>query len=127
MYCTFKNLPAAQVDRSWNSFASPQGPQKPSPLLQESDDTLHPHHFGKGDALVFLSHKAHCVRPVTSGLRQTLVMELWEGEERREMVVGMVTAAHTHVVRRHMQGRYLTDFIGICMLYLQIFDFACTW
>eukprot|EP00435_Cladocopium_sp_Y103_P034878 s2186_g9.t1 len=48
----------------------------------ESDDTLHPHHFGKGDALVFLSHKAHCVQPVTHGLRQTLVMELWEGEER---------------------------------------------
>eukprot|EP00913_Durusdinium_trenchii_P020903 g19641.t1 len=48
----------------------------------ESDDTLRSHHFGKGDALVFLSHKAHCVQPVTSGRRQTLVMELWEGEER---------------------------------------------
>ena len=24
-------------------------------------------------------HKAHCVQPVTEGLRQTLVMELWEG------------------------------------------------
>ena len=26
-----------------------------------------------------LRHKAHCVQPVTRGLRQTLVMELWEG------------------------------------------------
>ena len=51
--------------------------------------------LGKGDALVFLSHKAHCVQPVTHGLRQTLVMELWEGEERQEVVVGIVIAAHT--------------------------------
>ncbi|CAE7168337.1 for [Symbiodinium pilosum] len=48
----------------------------------ESDGKLQRHAFQKGDALVFLSHKAHCVEPVTEGLRQTLVMELWEGEER---------------------------------------------
>ncbi|CAE7040409.1 for [Symbiodinium natans] len=44
---------------------------------------LQKHAFDRGDALIFLSHKAHCVQPVTEGLRQTLVMELWEGEERR--------------------------------------------
>ncbi|CAJ1421292.1 unnamed protein product [Effrenium voratum] len=49
----------------------------------ESSGELQPHSFARGDALVFLSHKAHCVQPVTSGERQTLVMELWEGEERR--------------------------------------------
>lgn len=49
----------------------------------ERDGQLHKHSFDKGDALIFLSHKAHCVQPVTEGLRQTLVMELWEGEERR--------------------------------------------
>ena len=49
----------------------------------ESDGSMAQHDFGKGDVLVFLSHKAHCVRPVTRGLRQTLIVELWEGEERR--------------------------------------------
>lgn len=33
-------------------------------------------------ALVFVSHKFHCVTPVTAGRRHVLVMELWEGEER---------------------------------------------
>ena len=33
--------------------------------------------FERGDALLFVSHKPHCVAPVTSGLRQVLVMELW--------------------------------------------------
>ena len=35
-----------------------------------------------GDAAVFVSHKFHCVRPVTRGTREVLVMELWEGEPR---------------------------------------------
>ena len=35
-----------------------------------------------GDAVVFVSHKFHCVRPVTRGTREVLVMELWEGEAR---------------------------------------------
>eukprot|EP00931_Biecheleriopsis_adriatica_P108109 TRINITY_DN82448_c0_g1_i1.p1 TRINITY_DN82448_c0_g1~~TRINITY_DN82448_c0_g1_i1.p1 ORF type:complete len:711 (+),score=161.93 TRINITY_DN82448_c0_g1_i1:38-2170(+) len=48
----------------------------------ESDGSSRSHTFGKGDALVFLSHKAHCVQPVQDGLRQTLILELWEGEER---------------------------------------------
>lgn len=37
------------------------------------------HLFGKGDALVFVSHKYHCIKPVLNGLREVLVMELWEG------------------------------------------------
>eukprot|EP00405_Crypthecodinium_cohnii_P012504 CAMPEP_0206435762 /NCGR_PEP_ID=MMETSP0324_2-20121206/10074_1 /ASSEMBLY_ACC=CAM_ASM_000836 /TAXON_ID=2866 /ORGANISM="Crypthecodinium cohnii, Strain Seligo" /LENGTH=701 /DNA_ID=CAMNT_0053902785 /DNA_START=18 /DNA_END=2123 /DNA_ORIENTATION=- len=49
----------------------------------EADGSHKPHFFDKGDALVFLSHKAHFVQPVTSGFRQTLVMELWEGDYRR--------------------------------------------
>lgn len=36
-----------------------------------------------GDALVFVSHKYHCVQPVRSGRRQVLVAELWAGIERR--------------------------------------------
>jgi len=48
----------------------------------ECDGTMLKHPFEKGDALVFVSHKFHCVSPVTAGQRQVLVMELWEGEER---------------------------------------------
>eukprot|EP01043_Picozoa_sp_COSAG02_P045458 COSAG02_NODE_4155_length_5706_cov_2.002854_3_plen_436_part_00 len=36
-----------------------------------------------GDALVFVSHKYHCVQPVLSGRRQVLVAELWAGIERQ--------------------------------------------
>jgi hypothetical protein len=38
--------------------------------------------FELGDALAFLSHKRHCVQPVTSGVRRVMVIELWCGEER---------------------------------------------
>jgi len=38
--------------------------------------------FEQGDALCFVSHKYHCVTPVTKGLRQVLVLEFWRGEER---------------------------------------------
>ena len=31
--------------------------------------------FEQGDALLFVSHKYHCVSPVTKGLRQVLVSE----------------------------------------------------
>ncbi len=48
----------------------------------EPDGTMREHEFGRGDALVFCSHKPHCVQPVSGGRRQTLIMELWEGEER---------------------------------------------
>ena len=48
----------------------------------EPDGTFATHGFDKGDALVFVSHKPHCISPVTSGLRNVLVVELWEGVER---------------------------------------------
>ena len=35
-----------------------------------------------GDAIVFCSHKHHCVLPVTRGTRRVLVVEFWEGCER---------------------------------------------
>mmetsp|Transcript_48092 Transcript_48092/g.108026 ORF Transcript_48092/g.108026 Transcript_48092/m.108026 type:complete len:236 (-) Transcript_48092:5-712(-) len=37
------------------------------------------HDLEKGDVLCFVSHKYHSVAPVTSGRRQALVVELWEG------------------------------------------------
>jgi hypothetical protein len=49
----------------------------------EPDGQLASHDFGDaGDALVFLSHKPHCVAPVESGTRHVLIVELWEGIER---------------------------------------------
>mmetsp|Transcript_62518 Transcript_62518/g.104048 ORF Transcript_62518/g.104048 Transcript_62518/m.104048 type:complete len:266 (-) Transcript_62518:156-953(-) len=48
----------------------------------ESDGEIVKHHFRKGDALVFVSHKPHHVAPVKSGQRRVLVIELWEGIER---------------------------------------------
>mmetsp|Transcript_67497 Transcript_67497/g.218054 ORF Transcript_67497/g.218054 Transcript_67497/m.218054 type:complete len:89 (-) Transcript_67497:116-382(-) len=39
--------------------------------------------FGKGDALFFVSHKFHNVRPVTAGTRNVLVAELWAGPSSR--------------------------------------------
>jgi hypothetical protein len=35
--------------------------------------------FNQGDALVFVSHKAHHVAPVVGGTRRVLVVELWRG------------------------------------------------
>ena len=34
----------------------------------------------RGDAVVFRSEKIHNVSPITRGLRQSLVVELWAGE-----------------------------------------------
>jgi len=48
----------------------------------EADGNLQPHTFERGDALLFLSHKYHCVSPVTAGRRNVLVAELWEGVAR---------------------------------------------
>ena len=48
----------------------------------ESGDYMLQHPFEKGDLLLFLSHKYHCVSPVESGTRNVLVAELWEGDER---------------------------------------------
>ncbi len=48
----------------------------------EPGDYMLQHPFEKGDLLLFLSHKYHCVSPVESGTRNVLVAELWEGSER---------------------------------------------
>ena len=52
-------------------------------LLQtlEADGTLLSHEWERGDALVFLSHKYHCVSQLTRGTRQVVVCELWQGTE----------------------------------------------
>ena len=36
--------------------------------------------FEMGDAYAFLSHKYHCVRPVRTGVRHVMIVELWEGQ-----------------------------------------------
>ena len=38
--------------------------------------------FRLGDMCLFVSHKYHNVKPVTSGRRRVLVVELWEGVEK---------------------------------------------
>ena len=48
----------------------------------EPGDYLLQHPFEKGDLLLFLSHKYHCVSEIESGTRNVLVAELWEGDER---------------------------------------------
>ena len=48
----------------------------------ETGDYMLQHPSEKGDLLLFLSHKYHCVSPVESGVRNVLVAELWEGDER---------------------------------------------
>jgi len=48
----------------------------------EADGTMRSYDFEQGDALVFVSHKPHCVQPVRRGRRNVLVMEMWEGVER---------------------------------------------
>ena len=48
----------------------------------ERDERLHAAMpFAFGDATVFVSHKYHCVTPVTRGTRQVLVCEIWNGRE----------------------------------------------
>lgn len=49
----------------------------------EVDGELKSHSFERGDLLIFLSHKYHCVNPVSEGKRVVLVCELWEGLPRR--------------------------------------------
>ena len=49
----------------------------------EPDGSLLQHTFERGDALVFLSHKYHAVSALTSGRRNIMVCEIWEGVERR--------------------------------------------
>jgi hypothetical protein len=50
---------------------------------EESDGSLKQYSFEKGDALVFVSHKPHCVNKVRSGRRNVLVLEFWYGPERQ--------------------------------------------
>ena len=49
----------------------------------ERDGELIAHAFERGDALVFPSYKYHSVAPITSGVRRTLVLEFWQGDENR--------------------------------------------
>ncbi|CAE7461601.1 unnamed protein product [Symbiodinium necroappetens] len=46
---------------------------------KEPDGHLQTHELSKGDVICFVSHKYHSITPVTSGKRQALVVELWEG------------------------------------------------
>jgi len=48
----------------------------------EDDGSIKEHPFSQGDAVLFVSHKAHHVTPVTKGTRQVLVVEFWEGPDR---------------------------------------------
>eukprot|EP01043_Picozoa_sp_COSAG02_P052136 COSAG02_NODE_5576_length_4219_cov_7.224757_2_plen_254_part_00 len=47
-----------------------------------SDGDLMPQRFEQGDALVFVSHKRHCVQAVESGRRCVMVAEFWNGLAR---------------------------------------------
>ena len=49
----------------------------------EADGALRPHVFERGDAIVFPSYKYHSVSQIEAGLRRVLVMELWQGDEKR--------------------------------------------
>jgi len=49
---------------------------------EEVDGTLKKHEFKQGDALIFVSHKYHCVNRVRSGRRNVMVLEFWYGPER---------------------------------------------
>lgn len=49
---------------------------------RQASEGLLQHQFELGDALLFVSHKYHCVAPVTKGTRQVLVAEYWWGEQR---------------------------------------------
>lgn len=44
---------------------------------------LREHSFTPGDAIVFPSHKPHCVSEVTAGRRSVLIVEIWPGPERK--------------------------------------------
>lgn len=50
---------------------------------EEVDGTLKKHEFKQGDALIFVSHKYHCVDRVRSGRRNVMVLEFWYGPERQ--------------------------------------------
>ena len=85
----------------------------------EADGELRTHEFGTGDALIFPSYKYHTVAPVTGGLRQTLVLEFWRGEEcrcnhRREVPIGDCAEAEQRATQRQEDedGDALLDWVG---------------
>ena len=47
----------------------------------EADGSVQTHLFRAGDALVFPSNKYHTVGRILTGVRQTLVVEYWQGDE----------------------------------------------
>ena len=49
----------------------------------EADGSTQVHAFAAGDALVFPSYKYHSVGRITGGVRRTLVIEYWRGDESR--------------------------------------------
>lgn len=49
--------------------------------LEGVGNNFEKHSFGQGDAIIFVSHKMHCIRHVHSGKREVLVVELWEGAQ----------------------------------------------
>lgn len=46
------------------------------------EESLKRHSFRNGDALVFVSHKYHCVSKLKAGVRKVLVVEFWSGKKR---------------------------------------------
>eukprot|EP00930_Biecheleria_cincta_P102096 TRINITY_DN93778_c0_g1_i1.p1 TRINITY_DN93778_c0_g1~~TRINITY_DN93778_c0_g1_i1.p1 ORF type:complete len:324 (-),score=31.34 TRINITY_DN93778_c0_g1_i1:26-997(-) len=50
----------------------------------ECNGQLASHKFERpGDAIIFVSHKYHCVKPVSRGERRVLVVEFWSGPPRQ--------------------------------------------
>ncbi|KNC83571.1 hypothetical protein SARC_04176 [Sphaeroforma arctica JP610] len=48
---------------------------------EEADRSIVRPGFERGDAVVFVSHKPHHVTPVTGGVRNVLVVEIWKGRD----------------------------------------------
>jgi len=69
--------------RNEDSRSSSSSSSRVSLASSRPNEELLAHRFDMGDALVFASHKRHCVTPVLSGTRRVLVMELWCGEPRQ--------------------------------------------
>ena len=51
-------------------------------MRENGMEELITHTFDRGDVVFFVSHKFHCVQPVTSGTRNVLVVEFWKGGEK---------------------------------------------
>lgn len=59
-----------------------EGAQLQTLELIDGEEKLKQHPFRNGDALVFVSHKYHCVSPLIEGIRRVLVVEFWNGKKR---------------------------------------------